>query len=787
MTLHTCLMFFLLIHGSLSLARPQCYTCDQTTCKCSRQNFEKVPVTPLKLVTELDLSFNMLTTIEKNNFDAHASLISLLMNNNQINTIEEQAFAELTILEKLDLSFNRLEMLSPGWFEKLFSLQHLNLLGNTYKTLGQGGLFQPLKRLRILYFGGPDFLYVRTVDFSGLSHLEEVIIDGVNLKGYAGGSLSQTGPIERVTLSLGLQFRKNPVLVRTILTDVVHANTTLTFSNTRFSTVPEMVLFNVVTDGGTRNLHFKNVNMSGAACYALVYRLSGSNIIKLTLEDVRLSMYFMIPSLDLDFLYLEEVVLKNVIIPQFYRFPALIFLAPILMVVQRVTVVNSKLYAIPCQSSVSFSHLEYLDISENYLTDMALSNLMCDGKGVLGSLQTFKIGWNSLRVINSRIFMGLEKLEHLDISGNAFHSMPETCYWPPSLQVLNLSSSHLTKVTACLPQSLRILDLSDNALTVFSVKLQFLKELYISGNKLRSLPDGGFYPGLVMLSIQNNDLQTFSRNILNAYSNLTSLEASTSTYVCSCDFVVFMKSEVVHHQVSIKDEFKSYICDSPDGERGRSVGDVSLSVFECHTALAFSLLCLFILGVILLIVGFCNKFNVLWYLKMTWNWLRAKRKPKLKKGELEFDAFVSYSEMDSGWVEAHLVPELEQVEPRLRLCLHKRDFLPGGWILDNIMDAIERSHRTLFVLSQHFVRSEWCKYELDYTHFRMFNHNDDSVVLILLEPIDKDSIPKKFCKLRKVMHSKTYLEWPDDDTQIPRFWQSLRKATLRPGMDNSNV
>ncbi|XP_041640049.1 toll-like receptor 2 [Cheilinus undulatus] len=780
-------MFFLLIHGSLSLSRPQCYTCDQTTCKCSRQNFEKVPVTPLKLITELDLSFNMLTTIGKNDFDAHASLISLLMNNNQINTIEEQAFAELTNLEKLDLSFNRLETLSAGWFEKLYSLQHLNLLGNTYKTLGHGGLFQPLKRLRILYFGGPNFLYVRNVDFSGLSHLEEIIIDGMNLKGYAGGSLSQTRPIERVTLSLDGPFQMNAKLVRNILTDIVHANTTLTFSNTTFSDSNQMFLLDVVKHGGTRSLIFKNGRISDAACYALMKLLSGSNITKITVENVKLFMTFGTFVGDLKFDHLEEVVLKKAIIPDFWNVPVLISLAQQLMVIRRLTVVNCKVFDTPCESSVLFIRLEYLDLSENYIYDPNLSRLLCDGKGVLRKLRTFNISRNSLRVINSRIFTRLDNLEHLDMSGNEFHNMPETCYWPPSLQVLNLSSSHLTKVTACLPQSLHILDLSDNALTVFNISLSFLKELYISGNKLRSLPDGGFYPGLAMLSIQNNGLQTFSRNILNAYSNLTSLKASTSTYVCSCDFVAFMKSEVVHHQVSIRDEFRSYICDSPDGERGRSVGDVSLSVFECHTALAFSLLCLFILGVILLIVGFCNKFNVLWYLKMTWTWLRAKKKPKLKKGELEFDAFVSYSEMDSGWVEAHLVPELEQVEPRLRLCLHKRDFLPGGWILDNIMDAIERSHRTLFVLSQHFVRSEWCKYELDYTHFRMFNHNDDSVVLILLEPIDKDSIPKKFCKLRKVMNSKTYLEWPDDDTQIPRFWQSLRKATLRPGMGNSNV
>ncbi|XP_070768913.1 toll-like receptor 2 [Enoplosus armatus] len=441
--------------------------------------------------------------------------------------------------------------------------------------------------------------------------------------------------------------------------------------------------------------------------------------------------------------HLETVVLKNIDVPQFYNFPAFLFLQPLLKVVRRLTVLNCKLFVLPCESTAALSKLEYMDISDNILTDLALSQMMCDGKGGLWSLQTINISRNHLLSINSQLFTNL-------------------------------------------PVSLQILDVSDNDLTTFNIELPFLTELYISGNKLRSLPDGGTYPGLAFLSIQNNNLLTLSRNNLNDYNNLTILEAGANTYVCSCDFVAFMSSNSTNHRVTIGDEFKSYTCISPDAVRGTSVADARLSVFECHAALAFTLLCSGILAVFLLVAGLCHKFSVVWYIKMTWAWLRAKRKPKLKKGELEYDAFVSYSEMDSGWVEAHLVPELEQAEPPLRLCLHKRDFIPGGWILDNIMDAIEKSHRTLFVLSQHFVRSEWCKYELDYTHFRLFDINDDAAVLILLEPIDQKTIPKKFCKLRRVMNSRTYLEWPDDDNQIPRFWQSLRAAIETPEKENEN-
>ncbi|XP_073325433.1 toll-like receptor 2 [Pagrus major] len=705
MTNLTLLTFVLLLtNRSFSLSRPQCHRCEQTSCDCSKQNLREVPAAPSKLITKLDLSFNDLSTIMKDDFVAYASLQSLIMNNNVIQTIQEQAFVPLTNLVELDLSSNKLDSLSAEWFKSLVSLQRLNLLGNRYEMLGQGNLFQPLKRLKTLHFGGPDFQSVGKSDFSGLGSLEEVVFDGRNLQTYAEGSLRRIRPLKHVALAL---------------------------KDTKFF----------------------------------------------------LSLIGSIPD---DLEGLEEIVLINVDIPQFYNFPALFFLQPLMNVVRRASVINCKVFNVPCESSKALSQLEYIDLSDNMVSDETLGEMMCNGEGSFLSLRTLNLSRNYLQSINSRLFTQLHELENIDMSGNAIHRMPEICFWPPRLHFLNLSSSLLREVTACLPKTLRVLDVSGNALTVFNIKLPLLTKLYISGNKLGSLPAGSLFPRLSFLFVENNDLHTLSSTDLNAYNNLTTIEAGAEMYVCSCDFVAFMTSDLTQHRVAIGDEIKSYVCDSPDAVRGKSVTDARLSVFECHTALALSVLCAAILAVILLVVGLCHKFSVLWYMRMTWAWLKAKRKPKLKKGELEYDAFVSYSEMDSGWVEAHLVPELEQTEPPLRLCLHKRDFLPGGWILDNIMDAIEKSHRTLFVLSQHFVNSEWCKYELDYTHFRLFDRNDDAAVLILLEPIDKETIPKKFCKLRRVMNSRTYLEWPDDDDQIARFWQSLRSAIERSENDDRN-
>lgn len=46
-----------------------------------------------------------------------------------------------------------------------------------------------------------------------------------------------------------------------------------------------------------------------------------------------------------------------------------------------------------------------------------------------------------------------------------------------------------------------------------------------------------------------------------------------------------------------------------------------------------------------------------------------------EENEVQFDAFVSFSSRDEAWVLGELAPRLEeQGEPRLKLCLHNRDF-----------------------------------------------------------------------------------------------------------------
>lgn len=86
----------------------------------------------------------------------------------------------------------------------------------------------------------------------------------------------------------------------------------------------------------------------------------------------------------------------------------------------------------------------------------------------------------------------------------------------------------------------------------------------------------------------------------------------------------------------------------------------------------------------------------------------------------------------------------------------------------------------IFVLSRHFVNSEWCNYELYFAQQRAMGKSFSDVILVVKEPIDVRSLPSKYCKLKKMLDTKTYLEWPQQPNQQAFFWTQLRSVLGKP-------
>ncbi|XP_066511977.1 toll-like receptor 2 [Hoplias malabaricus] len=769
--------------GSLTPQRPQCHQCDENRfCNCSAKDFQQVPVVPANVLI-LDVSFNNIESMEQMDLSKYRELKTLKLQNNKIGLIHNDTFSSQQNLEELDLSFNELQHIFSSWFHKLKSLKHLNLLGNLYKTLGSVPLFQEVESLKTLRFGNPLLKEVRSNVLNSLQHLSEMIFVGSNLESYEKGSFKMPQPMTRVSLSLQDLFQEKPEVVSKILRDVSHPETSLIVKDVLLHTKESMKPFTEVRNGGTVNIIMHNMSTTDEGITSFLKVMDGSPVSYLDIEDVQLRGGGWWE--EAHFAHLENLhttIIRNTVIQDFINFSSMLQLGFLLKNPTKIAVINSTVFVMPCPTSFLLRNIEYLDLSQNLLSDLTLEETLCRGVAIMRNLITFNVSQNSLKSIGliSHLVRELPKLTFLDISHNDLLTMPQKCSWPESLTFLNLSSTKLRRVTSCLPLSLTILDLSQNDLTIFHLSLPNLVELNLSGNRFGRFPEGGRFPKVKILLIQSNTLNLFNKSDLMKFGSLRYLEAGLNNFVCSCEFLAFFKYDV-DHLITLRDGHSNYVCNSPFPLRGLRVDRAELSVFDCHMVPAVSILCAGLVLTLVLAGVTCHKLHILWYLQMTIAWLQAKRKPAVSRaGEsLRYDAFVSYSQHDAEWVEEILVPKLENAHPPFALCLHKRDFLPGRWIVDSIIDSIEKSHRTLFVLSENFVTSEWCRYELDFSHFRIIDEHNDSAVLILLEPIPKETIPKRFLKLRKIMNSRTYLEWPQDEERREEFWNNLRAALKR--------
>lgn len=90
--------------------------------------------------------------------------------------------------------------------------------------------------------------------------------------------------------------------------------------------------------------------------------------------------------------------------------------------------------------------------------------------------------------------------------------------------------------------------------------------------------------------------------------------------------------------------------------------------------------------------------------------------------------------------------------------------------------------QVIFVLSRNFVNSEWCNYELYFAQQRAMGKTFSDVILVVKEPIDPSSLPSKYCKLKKMLSTKTYLEWPQQVNQQAFFWLQLKSVLGKPTM-----
>ncbi|XP_052079026.1 uncharacterized protein LOC127717416 [Mytilus californianus] len=150
-----------------------------------------------------------------------------------------------------------------------------------------------------------------------------------------------------------------------------------------------------------------------------------------------------------------------------------------------------------------------------------------------------------------------------------------------------------------------------------------------------------------------------------------------------------------------------------------------------------------------------------------------------------YDAFISYksSKTDQDFVLKQLYPKLE-MEMGYKLCMHFRDFTPGDVIANNIIRAVEDSRRTIMVISQSYIESEWCRLEYQKAQHEMLKLKH-KIIPVILDEISNMKIDKN---LKAILNSVTYIEWPgeSDSKKLEKFWKQLKLSMPKKQTSSSS-
>ncbi|CAL4121854.1 unnamed protein product, partial [Meganyctiphanes norvegica] len=158
----------------------------------------------MTLLFNLNIGKNDISTINRDVFIGPKALEHLILSDNKISYIDDEAFADLRELQTLELELNFLGSLYRDWFHGLSNLVVLNLAHNRIHNI-PASVFQDLNSLERLYLAGNRVSTIDPRAFSGLISLQVLTLED-NLMSWISTSAFQSLPVlDQVTLD------RNPI------------------------------------------------------------------------------------------------------------------------------------------------------------------------------------------------------------------------------------------------------------------------------------------------------------------------------------------------------------------------------------------------------------------------------------------------------------------------------------------------------------------------------------------------------------------------------------------------
>ncbi|XP_067314325.1 toll-like receptor 13 [Pseudorasbora parva] len=430
----------------------------------------------------------------------------------------------------------------------------------------------------------------------------------------------------------------------------------------------------------------------------------------------------------------------------------------------------NKITEKPLRNSAMFAgvaRLCELHLSCNYLSYESQEELQSPPFVLLSELKVLLINSQrrGLKYMPSNFLKGLKQLEAFYAGNlNIEHLHVDTFSYTPNLKYLDLTSNNFASLNALTPRLFHPIS-GLNKLTLGRAHLQSLN--FLADANLNNLTN---------LRASINNLQLINQTIIQSLPRLKELDLQNNSFSCDCSNAWFIDWARRNNGTQVL-YLDRYECRYP-----LSLSGTKLAAFNTESCnVNYDFLCFICSSstvILVLVVSFIYNF-LKWQLIYAYYLFLAflndrKRKQTPNHLGFQYDAFISYNVQEEPWVMEELVPKLEG-EYGLKLCLHHRDFQPGKAIIDNIMDGIYNSRKTVCLITHNYLRSVWCSHEIQVASFRLFDEQKDVLILVFLEDIPTHQL-SPYYRMRKLVKKRTYLQSPKpgEDTRV--FWQKLKMA-----------
>nr|AHL39101.1 toll receptor 2 [Macrobrachium rosenbergii] len=721
---------------------------DLETLNFERNRLETLPpglFTNLTALTNVTFSHNYLSSVDPDFFSDKVNLESLDLSHNQIASLERNIFENLGALRNLSMQGNLLESLPSGVFSKLLSLEVLDLSFNVLRQL-------------------PEKAFDRLID------VKNIDLSNNSLDELPSEAFSKCESLARLSL------RHNNL--RKLQAEMFPRQTSLTF-----------------LDLGHNNISFTvnsaKILQEGPVSYEGNFPLNSQiRLQELLMNDNKID--FIPSAINNIFVDLKKVDLSGNEITDF-SYHSLVFY-------QDSVILNLKNNNI---SYVDFHEIYDLLNEKEVKLYLEGNNLFCDCRMYLFTrivqgqpirkMKIMDIEVEDIEKVTCRNHDGIQQLLSQVDSTQLYCVIPDvqcirncSCLWRAhdsmviidcsflglqELPDLSILSKPLTKISVTL-------DMKNNSLyTLKGLKdPQFanLVNLTVSNNKISFINESDIPTTLKVLDVRGNELTNIPEPVLEVL-NATDmiLSFSGNPWDCDCDFINFLN--FLHTPSRKVTDFDEITC-----ARGNvylhDLTEYSLCPYFMQPMVIVTLVAI---GAFLLFFAVFGTVSFYKYKQGIKVWLYAHRMClwAITEDEMDadkkFDAFISYSHKDEEFVNTVLVPGLENGDPKYRICLHYRDWVPGEYIQNQILQSVEASRRTIVVLSSNFIESVWGQLEFKAAHSQALQDGTSRIIVIVYGEIPPES--ELDDKLQLYISTKTYVKWGD-----AKFWEKLRYFMPHP-------